>query len=208
MNTTMSSGNLQSFLRLLDDKGVTPEKFTSVLSSGMLADIFESGASLDKRDALRETLGLSPLRFEFEVDYDLSFEEMVAAGHYDWRNDNLNERNFPIKGKGKKRFEGKLFAANCSSEEGIKHILAEDQVKPWKPGETEHILAFGVAFPDVQRKTPVVALGSSAGVGGIRDVPFLDGSVAERNLFLGWWGDDWSGGCRFLGVREVSGSVA
>lgn len=209
MSTDATFGQAAHSLVILGQQELTADHLR-LMHDGYLADFAEAvrEGALPPREDFRRLLKLSPLRFEFEVDYDLSLEEMIAAGNYDWRNDKLNEKNFPIKGKGKKRFEGKLFAANCSSEDGVKRILAEDRAQPWKPGETEHILAFGAKFPDIQRKTPVVGLGSSAGVVGGRAVPCLYRRDAMRGLRLAWWLIAWPDDWRLLGVREISGSMA
>ena len=202
-------GQAAHALTLIGQKRPSMASLAALYSSGLFSDILEvEDATAVDREAVRALLGLSPLRFEFEVDYEQPFEAMVAAGRYDWRNDNLNEKNFPIKGKGKKRFEGKLFPANCSSQEGVDRIATEDKARPWKPGETEHVLMFGATFPELQRKTPIVGLGSSARVYGYRSVPCLYVSDRGRSLDLGWWGGDWPDGWRLLGVREISGPAA
>jgi hypothetical protein len=58
MKTTLTSGQLQNTLTLLEQKGVTPERFQTVLSSGLLSDIFDPKAILDDRDAFRVALKL------------------------------------------------------------------------------------------------------------------------------------------------------
>src|SRR3989344_1751444 len=61
MDTTLTSGNLQSFLRLLDEKGVTPKRFTVALSDGRLADALDEKATYKHRDEVRKLYGLEPL---------------------------------------------------------------------------------------------------------------------------------------------------
>ena len=61
MDTTLTSGNLQSFLRLLDEKGVTPRRFTIALSDGRLADALDEKATYEHRDEVRKLIGLDPL---------------------------------------------------------------------------------------------------------------------------------------------------
>jgi hypothetical protein len=58
METTLTSAQMQSFLRLLDDKRVTPERFTRVLASGILSDLFDEFAKYDKRTEIMIALGL------------------------------------------------------------------------------------------------------------------------------------------------------
>ena len=139
--------------------------------------------------------------FALTVDCGFGLKAMVAAGRYDWINDNITVKRFPVKGDGVAEFETKLFQFDgISSKNAIKEIEAQG----WQAAGIEHLLAFGAKNPDEQRKYPVVALGSVGKVGGRRRVPFLDGDGSERSLFLGWWDGDWGSYCRFLAVRRLS----
>lgn len=141
-----------------------------------------------------------------EVNYDLSLEEMIVAGHYDWKNGNINGEHFPIKGgKGIVRFEARYFHfdRDISSEAADKAIIEEDSANPWESSKIEHTLSYGAKYPEEQRKFPIVGLGSSAEVYGHRRVPSLDGRGSGRGLRLGWWVGDWGRDCRFLAVRKV-----
>lgn len=65
------------------------------------------------------------------------------------------------------------------------------------------LCAFGEKYPDVQRKLPVVALGSVyVRLRGDRDVPSLDLWLARRRLNLDDWDGEWSPGYRFLAARK------
>ncbi|HEY4525318.1 MAG TPA: hypothetical protein VJL39_03050 [Candidatus Paceibacterota bacterium] len=61
MDTTMTSGNLQSVLRLADEKKMSPERMTKVVASGVLADAFDEKADLSDREAIRAAMKLPPL---------------------------------------------------------------------------------------------------------------------------------------------------
>lgn len=61
MDTTLTSGHMQSILRLLDEKKAHPDRVTKVLASGILADVFDHDADLSSRDAVRAGLKLPPL---------------------------------------------------------------------------------------------------------------------------------------------------
>jgi hypothetical protein len=143
--------------------------------------------------------------FRFTIDYDRSIEAMIAAGHYDWVNDNI-AKCFQIRGSGIVHFEGRYYHPNCSisSENVVTGIEELDTENPWMPAETEHTLAFGAQFPDEQRKRPVIGLGSVAVVGGYRRVLALVGGASGRRLNLRWWDNEWGAPCRFLAVRKVS----
>ena len=137
------------------------------------------------------------------VNYGLGLKAMIAAGLYDWVNDDITAKRFPVKGEGVAEFETKLFQFDgISSENAIKEIEAQG----WQVASIEHLLAFGAANPDEQRKYPIIALGSVGEVDGNRRVPGLDGGGSKRDLRLRWWGGGWGSRCRFLAVRRLSQS--
>jgi len=206
---THTSAQSKKFIELLEQKGVTPSRFQLALASGVLSDVFEEKATLSNRLAVRRALELGALSSELGshiVDYDMSLDEMIVAGNYDWKNDDLNAKRFPIIGKGKVEFEDTIFHLdrNISSEDAVKEIIAADPKNPWEPGKTENILAYGAKNPEEQRKFPIVGLGSVGEVFGDRYVPGLGRDGSKRRLYLLWWGDDWNANFRFLAVRKVS----
>jgi hypothetical protein len=140
------------------------------------------------------------------IDYSMSLEAMIAAGNYDWKNDNIAAEKFPVEGTGIGQFETKIFHFDryLSSDDAVAAIKDEDRERPWEPAKIEHLLAFGAAHPDEQRKYPIIGLGSVAEVYGLRLVPYLYEGGARRDLGLGWWDDDWDGDYRFLAVRQQS----
>jgi hypothetical protein len=127
---------------------------------------------------------------------------MIAAGRYDWKNGDITAKRFPIEGKGTVEFEAVLihFNRNISSENAKKQI----EEAGYEAAKTEHVLSFGANYPEEQRKFPIVALGSVAGVGGRRHVLFLGRGDSGRGLDFDWWFGDWGSDCRFLAVRKVS----
>ena len=81
-------------------------------------------------------------------------------------------------------------------------VLAEMDRKGLRPALYEELLGFAEKYPDEQRKYPIVALGSGAGVGGYRRVAYLWYDDDGRHLYLGWIGHDWHDYDRFLAVRK------
>lgn len=188
-------------------EGTSVDRFQAVLGSGLVADIFHADAQLANRLAVRRALALGALPStpgSHIVDYDMNLEAMIAAGNYDWKNDDINAKRFPIVGKGKVEFEDTIFHfdRDISSEDAVKEIIAADTKNPWEPGKIENILAYGAKNPEEQRKFPIVGLGSVGEVDGNRFVPCLYGYGSKRILSLSWWGDGWLAFCRFLGVRK------
>ncbi|MDP1625399.1 MAG: hypothetical protein Q8L64_06630 [bacterium] len=128
-----------------------------------------------------------------------SLKDMIALGHYDWVNSDINEKNFGLEalvlGEGAELFH---FDHNIFSEDAI----AKMAEKGFKPGTLGDLLVYGAKNPEEQKKYPIVALGSVASVGGERYVACLDWNDSERGLRLRWFDDDWRGDCRFLAVRK------
>lgn len=200
MKTAFTSGQLTALTTLLEAKGKDYQGFQSLLSSGVLADIIEADLVNVDREALRKTLGLTPLEMQFFVDCGMTLDQMIAAGSYDWTNSDITAKRFLLSGTGKVAFEPKIFHfdRDISSENAIKEMEKDG----FRPAKIEELLAYGAILPDEQRKHPIIALGSVTEVGGGRYVPCLDSFDSERDLDLDWWSSDWSGRCRFLGVRK------
>ncbi len=134
--------------------------------------------------------------FEILVDYTQTLEAMIAAGRYDWANSDITAKRFPVEGEGKVTKKAKLYHFNRSmtSEEVIRELDKQGK----RPATIEELLAFGAQHPEIQRQFPVVALGSSAEVGGCRYVAYLRRFGSLRHLLLRYWNGDWRGCYRFL----------
>lgn len=205
----MRGGQLLKLLTTLEQKHATPESVQRAIASGILADVFDPAAKFDDRDAFRAALKLGvlvPDVFRLTVDYGQSLEQMIAAGHYDWKSDDITAKHFPITGKGVVEFEARHFHfdRDISSKNAIKEIEAEDSSNPWSAAKIEHVLSDGKTFPEEQRKFPIVGLGSVAEVLGSRSVPCLGKVGSKRYLFLHSFDRGCSPLCRFLAVRKVS----
>ena len=150
-------------------------------------------------------LVVMPEQIVLSVDYSRSLEQMIAAGHYDWTNSEIITKRFPVVGNGVEQFEAKIFHfdRDISSEKAVDAIKAAG----WEPGKIEHLLFFGEKYPEEQRKYPIIALGSVAGVDGHRYVPCLSRNDRERDLHLNWWDLDWLDDYRFLAVRKLSSAA-
>jgi hypothetical protein len=137
----------------------------------------------------------------FSIDYNMSLEQMIAAGHYNSKNSDITPKRFPIVGSGVVEVGGhKFFHFDRTISSGeAEHLIIADG---WQLGKIEHLLAHVVAYPEEQCKFPIVALGSPAVLNGDRVVPYVWGDDAYRGLSLGWWLDYWHRDCRFLAVRN------
>ena len=125
--------------------------------------------------------------YPLSVDYGRSVEKGVKAGRYDWVNClfDIASRNFSTERKGTAEIVVELihFNRNISIDKAFSQL---DRMG-FRPAEIHELLAFGEKYPKVQRKFPVVALGSVWQYQfGNRRVPYLHGSGSERGLYLYW----------------------
>jgi len=202
-------GRAGHLLRLVDEKGLDDGGFDTLIESGLQTDLLEAAASgiLDcvDRDKFRESIGLHPLELRFTVNRELTFEQRLAACGCDYNNPYITEENLEgdagVLGTGSYDLVAELVhpkrTISTDGAEGI--IVARDELYIPNPAES---LAFGAAFPDLQRKFPIVLLGSVASIDGSRDVAVLGRRGSERRLFLFRRDYDWDEYCRFLAVRK------
>ena len=182
--------------------------------AGLSADLFhkvqKGNITLDELDHFLkrknpfETVLLYDV-FRLMVDYGQSLEQMIDAGRYDYANNDITTKRFPIKGEGKVEFEGRYFHFNRTTSS--KNAIAAMKEAGWEPANIEHLLVLGEKYPDEQRKFPIIGLGSVAKVYGNRSVPVLNKDDSERHLYLPWFDRDWSGPCRFLAVRNKASAA-
>lgn len=138
------------------------------------------------------------------IDYTKTVEQAVTDGDYDWKNGDINAKNFPVSPEmvGKKaEVSAKLFHFNrdISSED----VVSEMDKAGYRPATLMELLVLGFLFPKLQRQFPIVALGSVWRDGDDdRWVPCLYVGNSRRGLNLGWLDSNWDACCRFLGVRK------
>jgi hypothetical protein len=224
VNTIFSTAQILKLTEITEQKGVTPGRFQQILASGILADILEADADLSRREEVRKALKLGllppgtlragnpPEEFKLVVDFSMTLGQMVAVGKYDWKNDDIMAKQFSVAGEGQIEYEARLFnlersISSADAEKGIREAIPAGQ---WEPGRIEHLLAFGAAYPEEQRKNPIVCLGSVSNgkVFGKRQLPYLYRRVIGRSLHLDWYGNIWHPLYRFLGVRKMSPKTA
>ncbi|MDO8493233.1 MAG: hypothetical protein Q7S19_01675 [bacterium] len=196
----MNKGVIQATRILSVFGNSTENRVQALVDSGVLADILESDPTKVDRNELRKFLGLTPTELEVLIDYTQTLEQMITAGHYDWANSDITAKRFPLKGEGKVARKAYLvhFDHGISSENAIKELDKQGK----RPATIEELLAFGAKYPEIQRKFPVVALGSSAKVDGDRSVAYLDRYGSARRLHLVWWDGDWNANYRFLAFAK------
>ena len=145
-----------------------------------------------------------------QIDYSLNMEQMILADRYDHVGPFLRN-NEPIQG----RISGNgIVTANLALVH-IDRIISTDgalsaiQNLKLVPAGLEHLLAFALERPDLQRQIFVAALGSiwqraTDSKKDDRCAPFIWGDVKRRCLSLHWIGMNWPDKYyRFLAVRPT-----
>lgn len=187
---------LKAFVNAILDNGGTDEDVLRIVKDKAMADKVAKLILADR--GVIPTDGCELL----SVNYALKFVEAIAAGAFDWKNDDIIEQNFPNQTHetGEQNLTVKLFhfGREMSSEDVIKAMDADG----FRPATLRELLAFGAKNPDEQRKYPIVGFGSLWRHLDDRFVPCLVFSGDARRLGLGWWSYDWFGFCRFLAVRK------
>jgi len=130
-------GQISHFFRLVEEGLVTGENFQGFL---------------EKPDQFLRT------KFPVLVNYGFNLVEMIERGKYDWKNDEITPKNFKIEGSGEIPVDLVLvhFGESITTQD-VKQRLSDQGLVSAK---IEHLLAFGARYPELQRKFPVVALGS------------------------------------------------
>lgn len=207
METSLTSGQLAQQLLLFSQKGMTPERWNSILSSGFLADLCDPNARFENREAFRTVLGLPPKvsvsGLELSVDYARPFGEMVAGGKYDiihpaLEDPTLRDIHFSIQGRGSPSWRAKLIFSDGLTPAVMTGAMHSSG---WLPAKIEHLLAFGERYPNEQYKYDVLAPGSTATVQGDVHMPGLTCRGRERELTLFRNNQSYGRGSRFLKVR-------
>lgn len=136
------------------------------------------------------------------VDYDLSLADMIATGIYDWTNSDITAEHFPFIGEGKAEMAIELVHFGRIIEDGDECLRELDKMG-LRAATLPELLAFGAKYPDMQRRFPVVALGSIwQRRDGDRNVPALWERDRGRRLDLRWFEHRWREHCRFAAVRK------
>lgn len=138
--------------------------------------------------------------FVVTIDQAESFEEMIKAGQYDEVNSAVRSVSFPWKRKGSKKVELTLVQFDRPLAPGEMTRLME--ARRYRPAFIEELLALGKEHPDLQRRIPIVALGSGRIIQARRHAACPSGSQSSRCLQLAVIYRRWSTCYRFALVRR------
>lgn len=203
----MKEATLRQGAKILSLFEETPnEQVQAIVESGLLADLRDGNISLVNRDDFRRMLDLPPLKPQFPtykltVNYDRTVADGIAAGKYDWANDNITQQNFPSKRSGMAEVNVQLvpFGRVMTTDEVTRELDKLDL----RSAELPELLALGGKHPDLQKEGPIVALSSRwQDSYGHWFVPYLRRHDAGRALDLHWTVSQWNVIFRFAAVSK------
>src|SRR5680860_339245 len=108
----------------------------------------------------REKVNASEIKLS--IDYTKTIEQATANGNYDWKNNNITTKNFPIFSEniGKNvDVLARIFRFNHDIR--LEEVVYEMDKAGYRPATLTELLALGSLFPELQKKFPILALGSS-----------------------------------------------
>lgn len=196
--------------RMANSKGITSERFQRVGFEGPGAVIPTALEAIRRGRAvvmgkLFPTYDPATGIYHFDVDNTKSLGEMIVEGCYDsFYQDFTSERFQLSKGEGFTEFEAKIFGLGPLTFGELDHIIvSDDRQRPWLFSGIVPLLAFGSAFPEVQRQGEVVGFGTlTTSVIPPCGFPYLGGNYARRTLGV-TFNTGLNGYQRALGVRPA-----
>ncbi len=140
--------------------------------------------------------------FELITDYSQSLEQMITIGKYDWKNVDINSKNFsfPTELIGKKVSSiAKIF--NFSGEINTEQLKHQLERNGYFSGNLAELLILGEKNFGLRNFPIIVLHPSSRFSDGYRYYPYLDLSN-KRKVGLYWGGYKWRETDYFLAVRK------
>lgn len=205
----------QQVLKFVGQQDLSGPQLQQLLVSGLFTDILEAAASEGfaklHRDTVRVALSLPKLTpdpdiielGELTVSENATVEEMTRAGEYDGYKPDIELicKHFSITARGPRKLYLAHFKKDMESEQ-VEAAVAAMGDKELAP--VEYLLAVGahLKHKELQREFPIICLGSSAVLDGLRRVPCLFGWGVGRGLDLRCYDFGWRDGCRFLLVGK------
>ena len=137
------------------------------------------------------------------VNYDRSVVDLLVAGKYDRKNDQITDKNFRSIETGEKkvkfgvfRFTGKII--------GSGDVITRMKAEGFRPAKLKELLAFSEKNPGLQSKFYIIALGSIADLFSGRRVVEIGKDEGGHTANLVSFNEEngWHDKYCFLGVRK------
>jgi hypothetical protein len=96
--------------------------------------------------------------FPVTVDHGASIEDLARDGAYGWVYSEVSTRNFPPTSAGTEPLTVRL--VRLGSLSSVDKLVAVEEANGLRPADVRELLAFGKAYPDIQRVASIVGFGS------------------------------------------------
>ncbi len=182
-------------LKLVEESGCPCSQLQDLFDSGLFSDLLKANVYNVDRKEFQRVIGIKVV-YRVMVDYDCSLAQMIEAGNYEEVDISITHENFPIQGFGRLEKEIILFRFNRAMSS--RQIITEMDKQGCRPAKIEELLALGKAQPEIQRKSPIIAMGSilkNSEVPGLSEDDYRDVSLF---LLVG----DWPIHFRFAGLYK------
>lgn len=133
-----------------------------------------------------------------------TIKNLLKEGEYDWVNEDITDKNFPVKKTGKEEIEISLIHFDEAFDNGDCQVIKKLDKLGYKPANPAQLLALGAKYPDLQRQFPIAALGHpySFAPGSNRSVVCLFRNPTCRHAYLNWLEGSWYSYWRFAALRK------
>jgi hypothetical protein len=149
---------LLGFILSLIDRNIKikQEQKTIEKTKERIKKLEEDAAKLQEK--LGYLLSSEAETYYFDVDYSKNIKEMISQGNYDWQNDDINNFSFKKTENTNKivKVAAKVLPFKGKVDEETKNM----ESKGFHPATAFELLAFGATHSEVQRKFPIMALGT------------------------------------------------
>ncbi len=165
---------------------------TTTVPGGRLGELIGYVLNADSnqvdRHELCEVLGVYPPNMPILVNYNLPFEEMIARGHYSFRDEDIKKVNLSVSKSGKCKLVTNLF--HFGDHISISEIRSTLRKKGCWMTNVVELLAFRAQYPDFHRSRPIIAPMSVIKMDCASYVPALESEDVDgelhHNLSLSW----------------------
>jgi hypothetical protein len=159
---------------------------------------------MKKSNDQNKTSNINTEEIKLTVNSDKTIEQAIEDGNYYWKNSDITVEHFPVTQKPtQKKTEviAKIFHFNCN----MNHvdIALEMDKENYRTADTMELLVLGATYPELQKKFPIIALGSLwHDVYRNYCVPCLFSFNDKRRFYLAWFVKEWNTNFYFLGIRR------
>jgi len=99
-------------------------------------------------------------RYALSVNYERTVEDSIRAGSNSWEYYRVTSANFPSGESGSATLSVVLVKVDSAAV--VDEVIVNQAHAGRRPATLKELLAFGETYPEIQRKLPVIALGSSS----------------------------------------------